>query len=190
MTKLIYTLFQAALINNVVLMSFFGIRPLATKSNTYQSVVQMGLVVTGVMVVASILTWLVHTIILVPFRAEYLQIVFFTLTMIATVYLFDIGVNRRYPDYANVWKTYRPFVYSNGLVLGVIVLNVQNQLGLMESVFSGLGGGLGFMLVMAIMVGIEERLDEAKIPRPFRGLPILFIAAGLLSLGFTVFSSF
>lgn len=190
MAKLFFVLFQAALINNFVLERFLGVSSLVGVSSPLESAVGMGLTVTMVMFIASVVTWLIHALILTPLGASYLQIVVFMLVIIGVVQRLEVYINKANPSWKKLLGVHLPLVTANGAILGVTVLTVQNQLSLIESAVYGIGGGLGFMLALVLMASIRDRLSTADIPRSFRGAPIIFITAAVLSLAFTVFSSF
>lgn len=190
MAKLIFVIFQAALINNFVLARFLGVTSFVGVSGQLEAAVGLGLTVTMVMFVASVMTWLIHTLILAPLGATYLALVIFMLVIVLVIQFFEMYINKANVSLKKLIGSYLPLVMANCAILGVTVLNVQNQLSLIESAFYGIGGGLGFMLALVLMAGIRERLSTADIPRSFQGMPIIFIAGAVLSLAFTVFSSF
>jgi len=183
-------LFQAALINNFVLTQFLGICPFIGVSNNYKSSLGMGFAVTFVMIVASMVTWLIQRWILVPLKAEYLQIVFFILVIAALVQFIEMVINKTSPLLKQMLGIFLPLITTNCAVLGVAILNINKGYGFIESLVHSLGAGLGFILALLLMAGIRERLDEADVPKCFKGVPIAFITGGLMSLGFIVFSSF
>ena len=180
MAKLMFILFQAAFINNFVLARFLGVSSFIGVSGHLESAVGIGLTVTLVMFITSLVTWITYTLVLVPLGATFLQIIFFMLVIIVVIQ----SLKRYLPD------VYLPLITANCAILGVTVLNVQNQLSLIESALYGMGGGLGFTLALVLMASIRERLSIADIPRSFQGTPIVFITGAILSIAFTVFSSF
>lgn len=183
-------LFQAALINNFVLTQFLGLCPFIGVSTSYKSSLGMGFAVTFVMIVASIVTWLIQHFILVPLNAEYLQIVFFILVIATLVQFIEMVINKTSPLLKQMLGIFLPLITTNCAVLGVALLNVKNSYSFIESIVHSVGAGLGFMLALLLMAGIRERLDEADVPKSFKGVPIAFITGGLMSLGFILFSSF
>ncbi|MDD5456606.1 MAG: electron transport complex subunit RsxA [Candidatus Margulisbacteria bacterium] len=190
MGKLLFLLVQAALINNFVLARFLGICPFIGVSNNFQSAGGMGMAVTFVMLVASIATWFIQKLILVPLHAEYLQVIFFILVIAGLVQFIEMIINKKSPVLKRMLGIYLPLITTNCAVLGVAVINVMNNYNLLESIIYSIGGGLGFTLALFLMAGIRERLEEANVPRIFKGVPIAFITGGLLSLSFILFSSF
>ena len=180
MGKLFFVLFQAAIINNFVLTRFLGATTAMAFAGTLTEAIHMGLSVTGVLVTASLLTWLVNALVLVPLGAHFLSLLFFMIIIVALLQI--VEVKHR--------GAYGLLLLTNCVVLGGTVLNIQNQFSFMESLFASIGGGLGFLMVLILLTSLRERLSHADIPRVFRGVPILLITAGILSLSLTVFSAF
>lgn len=190
MEKLIYIIFSAALINNFVLIRFLGLCPFIGVSKKLDSATGMGLAVTFVMVVASLVTWLIQYIVLRPLNAEYLQTIFFILVIAALVQFLEMFINKTSPVLKKSLGIFLPLITTNCAVLGVAVLNIMENYTLVESIAHALGAGFGFALSLWIMSGIRERLEMANVPAPFKGVPIAFVSAGILSLAFISFASF
>lgn len=190
MAKVLFILFNAALINNFVLSRFLGICPFIGVSNKQESSMGMGMAVTFVMVVASIVTWIIQKFILDPLGAGYLQTIFFILVIAALVQFLEMVINKTSPLLKGMLGIYLPLITTNCAVLGVTVLNVSDGNNLLDSILYGLGGGLGFWLALILMAGIRERLEETKVPKYFKGVPIAFITGGIMSLAFIAFGAF
>ncbi len=190
MAKLLFILFQAALINNFVLVRFLGVTSMLSHTFQLEAAVGMGFAVTLVMVLASLITGLINSLILMPLGASFLQLTFFMITIVVLVQVLALYLGQKSPKMHQQMGVYMPLLLTNCAILGVTVLNVQNQLTLVESLFFSLGGGLGFLLVLVVMTSLRERLEGADVPRSFRGAPIMLVAAAILSLSLTVFSSF
>jgi len=188
--KLFFILFSAAFINNFVLSRFLGICPFVGVSNKQESSMGMGLAVTFVMVVASIVTWFMQIYILKPLNAEYLQTIFFILVIAALVQFLEAVINKTSPLLKSMLGIYLPLITTNCAVLGVTVLNITEKYTLLESTINSLGGGLGFLLALILMAGLRERLEESKVPKHFQGVPIAFITGGIMSLAFIAFGAF
>ena len=148
----------ALLIENFVFVKFYGICPFLGVSQKTETAVGMGLAVTFTMTIASALTWPLYHFILKPLHIEYLETA--------------LGI-------------YLPLITTNCAVLGVALLNVQNDYNFIESVVYGFAAGLGFLLAIFLLSLVRERFEFAKIPKPFRGVPIALIAGGLLALAFS-----
>lgn len=190
MAKILFILFNAALINNFVLSRFLGICPFVGVSNKQESSMGMGLAVTFVMVVASIVTFGIQKLILDPLGAGYLQTIFFILVIAALVQFLEMVINKTSPLLKGMLGIYLPLITTNCAILGVTVLNITEGYTLFESIVHSLGAGLGFLLALVLMAGIRERLEEAKVPKYFKGVPIAFITGGIMSLAFIAFGAF
>jgi electron transport complex protein RnfA len=190
MAKLIFILFQAALINNFVLVRFLGVCSFIGATGQLEVAVGMGLAVTLIMVLSTILTWLAYSLILVPLGATFLQLLFFMIIIVSLVQALALFIEKTNPKLQKVLGVYVPLFISNCAVLGVTILNVQNQLSFIESVVYATGAGVGFLFALVLVSSIRERLDSADIPRVFQGVPIVLVTAAILSLSLTVFSSF
>ncbi len=190
MGKLIFILFQAALINNFILVRFLGVTSLIDNTFHMETAIGMGFAVSLVMVMASVITWFINSLILVPLGASFLQLVFFMMTIVILIQVLALYLGQKKTKWHQQLGGYVPLLVTNCAILGVTVLNVQSQLTLIESLFASLGAGLGFLLILVVMTSLRERLEGADVPRSFRGVPILFVTAAILSLALTVFSSF
>ncbi len=190
MAHIFFILFSAALINNFVLSRFLGICPFVGVSGKQESSIGMGLAVTVVMVVASIVTWFIQKLILDPLNAGYLQTIFFILVIASLVQFLEAVINKTSPALKSMLGIYLPLITTNCAVLGVTVLNITDGNGLFDSILYSLGGGLGFLLSLVLMAGIRERLEESNVPKYFKGVPITFITGGIMSLAFIAFGAF
>lgn len=190
MGKLLFILFNAALINNFVLSRFLGICPFVGVSKKAGASLGMGLAVMFVMLVASVVTWVIQYAILTPLNAAYLQTIFFILIIAALVQFIEMVINKTSPVLKRALGIYLPLITTNCAILGLAVLNIMENYTLLESIVNSIGAGLGFLLALMMMAGIRERLENAPIPRAFQGVPIAFITGGIMSLGFIAFSAF
>lgn len=190
MAKLLFILFQAALINNFILVRFLGVTSMLGQTFQMEVAIGMGFAVTLVMVLASLITWFINSLILIPLGVSFLQLVFFMITIVVLVQVLALYLGQKSPKLHQQMGVYMPLLLTNCAILGVTVLNVQNQLTLIESLFFSVGGGLGFLMVLVVMTSLRDRLEGADVPQSFRGAPIMLVAAAILSLALTVFSSF
>jgi electron transport complex protein RnfA len=177
-----------ALVNNVVLVKFLGLCPFMGVSNKLDSALGMGLATTFVLTLAAFASWLIERAILQPLDIGFLRIMTFILVIAAVVQFTEMAVRKLSPTLYQVLGIFLPLITTNCAVLGVALLNVQQEHGVLESVLYGFGSALGFTLVMVIFAGLRERLALAQVPATFAGTPIAFIAAGLLSLAFMGFA--
>ncbi|HOF26254.1 MAG TPA: electron transport complex subunit RsxA [Clostridia bacterium] len=184
---IIYISFGAILMNNFVLSNFLGICPFLGVSKKLSSAVGMGVAVIFVMTLASVVTYLTNTYLLVPYNLEYLQTLTFILVIAGLVQFIEMFMKKALPSLYKALGIYLPLITTNCAVLGVALLNVQYGYNLWQSALYGATGGLGFMIATIIFAGIRERLDMNDVPKYFKGLPIALITAAFLSMAFTGF---
>ncbi len=174
-------------INNFILTQFLGLCPFIGVSRNTESAVGMGFAVIFVMSIASFATWAINTFILVPFGIDYLQIITFILVIAGLVQLVEMVIQKISPPLYKALGIYLPLITTNCAVLGIAVIAVKKEYGAFESFTAGFAAGLGFLLAIFLMSTIREKLDTEWIPKPFRGMPITFITAGLMALAFMAF---
>ncbi len=188
MENLLIILFAAIFVNNFVLSKFLGICPFIGVSKRTSPAFGMGIAVTFVMFFASMITWAVYTYVLVPFGAEYLQILVFIIVIASFVQLIEMFLRRNFVSLYNALGIYLPLITTNCAVLGVAFLNIQKGYSLAAASVNSFGAGLGFTLALLLMSAIREKLELADIPRPFRGVPIALITAAMMSMAFMAFA--
>ncbi len=188
MNDLLLILLGTALVNNVVLVKFLGLCPFMGVSGKVESAIGMGFATTFVLTLATLVTWLLEHLVLVPLDIGFLRILTFILVIAAVVQFTEMVVRKISPILYQVLGIYLPLITTNCAVLGVALLNAQAGHGFVQSVLYGFGSALGFTLVMILFAGMRERLALAQVPPAFAGTPIAFIAAGLLSLAFMGFA--
>ena len=181
-------LLGTALVNNVVLVKFLGLCPFMGVSNKLDTALSMGLATTFVLTLAATASWMIEHYILLPLDIGFLRILSFILVIAAVVQLTEMVIHKTSPFLYQLLGIFLPLITTNCAVLGVALLNVQEQHSFMQSMVYGIGSALGFTLVMVIFAGIRERLALSNVPVAFAGTPIAFIAAGLLSLAFMGFA--
>ena len=178
----------AILANNFIFSQFLGICPFLGVSKKVDTAVGMGIAVTFVMGLASAITWLVNTFILIPFDLGYMQTVAFILVIAALVQFIEMFLQKAMPSLYTALGVYLPLITTNCAVLGVALLNIQNNYNFISSVVYGITGGLGFLLAIVLFASIRERLVFAEYPKAFEGFPIALVTAGLMALAFMGFS--
>ena len=178
----------AILSNNFIFSQFLGICPFLGVSKKVDTAVGMGVAVTFVMGLASAITWLVNTFILVKFNLMYMQTVAFILVIAALVQFIEMFLQKAMPTLYTALGIYLPLITTNCAVLGVALLNVQNSYNFIESVVYGITGGIGFLLAIVLFASIREKLVFAEYPKSFDGFPIALVTAGLMALAFMGFS--
>ena len=185
---LITIIIGAIFVNNFILTRFLGLCPFFGVSKKTKPALGMGIAVIFVMTLASIATWLAYTLILVPLKLEYLQIIVFILVIATLVQFVELFLRKANPILYKALGIYLPLITTNCAVLGVALLNVQEKYSFIQAVVFGFSAGVGFMLALLLMSGIRERLELSKLPKAFEGLPIAFIVAALMSMAFLAFS--
>ena len=178
----------AILSNNFIFSQFLGICPFLGVSKKVDTAVGMGIAVTFVMGLASAITWLVNTFILVKFDLMYMQTVAFILVIASLVQFIEMFLQKSMPTLYTALGVYLPLITTNCAVLGVALLNIQNNYNFIESVVYGITGGLGFLLAIVLFASIREKLVFADYPKCWDGFPIALVTAGLMALAFMGFS--
>ena len=180
-------LFTAALVNNFVLSQFMGICPFLGVSKKVETAAGMGGAVVFVITIASLCTSILYNYLLVPAQLEYLNTIVFILVIAALVQFVEMVLKKMMPALYKSLGVYLPLITTNCAVLGVALLSVQNEYGVLESVVNGIGASLGFLLAIVLMAGIREKLENSNIPEAFKGTPIVLITAGLMAIAFCGF---
>jgi electron transport complex protein RnfA len=187
-SDLILILVGTVLVNNFVLVRFLGLCPFMGVSRNLEAALGMSLATAFVLTLSSAVSYLLHEYVLVPLEIGYLRTISFILVIAVSVQFTEIMVRRLSPLLDQVLGIFIPLIATNCAVLGVALLNVQQAKGFVQSVFFGFGAATGFALVIVLFAAIRERLDAADIPRPFRGMAIALMTAGMMSLAFMGFS--
>ena len=186
-TTLLAITLGAILANNFIFSQFLGICPFLGVSKKVDTAVGMGIAVTFVMGLASAITWVVN-LLLVKLGLDYMQTVAFILVIAALVQFIEMFLQKSMPTLYTALGVYLPLITTNCAVLGVALLNIQNNYNFIESVVYGITGGLGFLLAIVLFASIRERLVFADYPKSFEGFPIALVTAGLMALAFMGFS--
>ena len=184
MTGILIILMSSILVNNFVMVKFLGICPFLGVSKQVETAIGMGLAVTFVMAVASAATYIVQELILIPLGIEYMQTIAFILVIAALVQFVEMVIQKTSPTLYQALGVYLPLITTNCAVLGVAILNIESGYNLLETIFNGVGGALGFTLAICVFAGIRERLELSSVPKALKGFPIALITAGLMSIAF------
>ena len=183
------TLFMSAVIvNNFVLTRFLGLCIFFGVSKNLNASVGMGMAVTSVMTLSSMLAWVVYTFVLAPLGLTFLTTVVFVLLIASFVQLLEVIIKKQAPALYNMWGIYLLLIATNCIVLSVPLLNVESNFGFLESLVFAVGSGAGFALAIVLMASVREKLRLADVPKALDGLGIAFILAGMLALAFLGFS--
>lgn len=188
MFKLLAIFFTMVLTENYVLVQFIAICPFLGVSKNLDSSIGMSGAVIFVMTIASAVTWVLYTYVLVPFHLQYLQTIMFILVIAALVQLVEIVLKRFIKPLYNALGIYLPLITTNCAVLAVTLLNIENAYTFAESCMDGFAAGVGFGLAMVLFCGVRRSLEYAKPPKCFEGLPITLVAAALTSITFMGFT--
>lgn len=188
MKTLIIILMSSILVNNYTLSKFLGICPFLGVSKKTDQATGMGIAVTAVMVVATAVTWPIQTYVLDNLGLGFLQTIVFILVIATLVQFVEIVLKKYIPALHKSLGVYLPLITTNCAVLGVTINNISDGYNFIESIFSALGCGLGFLLAMVLFAGVRSVLEgNNKIPKRLQGLPITLIAASIVSLSFMGF---
>ena len=169
----------AVLINNFILVQFLGICPFMGVSKKMDTSIGMGLAVIFVMGLASALCYPV-SLLLDALGLKYMRTVAFILVIAALVQFVEMFLKKAMPTLYEALGVYLPLITTNCAVLGVVLLNVQNDYNFIESVVYGITGGIGFLLAIVLFSSIRERLEFSDPPKAFKGFPIALVTAGLM----------
>ena len=186
--SLILIIIVAIFVNNVVLAQFLGICPFLGVSKKVDTASGMGMAVTAVLVVATIVTYLIQVYVLNAFGLEYLQTIAFILVIAALVQMIEIILKKTMPALYQALGVFLPLITTNCCILGVAILVIQKDYDLLEGIVYALSTGIGFLLAMVLFAGLREQLDLLDVPKAFRGVPIALVTAGLLAMAFMGFS--
>ena len=188
MKEILAILVSAILVDNFVLSKFMGICPFIGVSKKTSSAMGMSVAVTFVMVMSAALTYPIYTYILVPNGMEYLRTMAFILVIALYVQLVEIIIKRFMPPLYKALGIYLPLITTNCAVLGVTILNIDSEYNFGHSLVNAFGAGIGFMVALLLFSGIRERIDNADVPKMFKGVPAALIAAGIVAASFMGFS--
>ena len=174
-------------VQNFILVQFMGLCPFIGVSRNSESAIGMGMAVTFVTAIASVVCWAVYHFLLVPFDLDYLRTIAFILVIAALVQLVEMVIKKMSPALYKALGIYLPLITTNCAVLGIAIIAIDNNYNMLESFFAGLAAGLGFTMAIILMSNIREKLETTAVRSVFNGVPIAFISAGLMALAFMAF---
>lgn len=174
-------------VQNFILVQFLGLCPFIGVSKNSESAIGMGMAVTFVTAIASVVCWAVYYFLLVPFGLEYLKTIAFILVIASLVQLVEMVIRKMSPALYKALGIYLPLITTNCAVLGIAIINIDNGYNLLEAFLAGAAAGLGFTMAIVLMSNIREKLDMTPVRKVFRGVPIAFISAGIMALAFMAF---
>jgi electron transport complex protein RnfA len=184
MPEYLLLLIGTVFVNNIVLVKFLGLCPFMGVSRKIETAIGMSAATTFVLTLSAILSYLINSWVLAPLGLEYLRTIAFIIAIAAVVNFTEMVVHKTSPLLYNVLGIFLPLITTNCAVLGVALINVQEQNSFIESVIYGFGAALGFSLVLILFAAMRERINVADVPAPFKGSAIGLITAGLMSLAF------
>ena len=188
MADYLLILVSTVLVNNFVLVKFLGLCPFMGVSRKLETATGMALATTFVLTLSSVCSYLVNHYLLEPLDLTYLRTVSFILVIAVVVQFTEMVVHKTSPLLYQVLGIFLPLITTNCAVLGVALLNVQQDFNFLQSAVYGFGAAAGFSLVMILFAAIRERITAADVPMVFRGAPIALVTAGIMAMAFMGFS--
>ncbi len=186
--RLFELVIAASLINNFVFTRFLGLCIFFGVSKKMETAVGMSITFIAVMVISAAFSWLIFTHVMVPFDITFLKIVIFIGVVAALVQASDSIIRKVSPALYYKLGVYLALIATNCIIIAVPLINSGEGYSFIESLFFGLGSGIGFALALIIMASIREKLELANVPAPFKGMPLAFVTTGLIALAFTGFA--
>jgi electron transport complex protein RnfA len=190
MGELLLIALGAALVNNFVLVQLLGVCPFIAGSQRVEGALGLSLAMALVLAVAAGATQLVDRYVLRPYELEHLRLFALLLVIGAAVGIIEVAMRRFSPILQRVLGLYVPVVATNCAVLGVALINTAASRSFVAALFYGAGAAVGFGLALTLFAAMRERVALADVPVAFRGAPITFVTAGILSLAFMAFAGF
>lgn len=193
-SKLFVIIISSIFINNFVIVRFLGLCPYIGVSKKLDSALGMGMAVIFVMTMASTITWMIYNFLLNPTTSifgldlTFLRTITFILSIAVLVQFVEMVIKKTVPTLYKALGIYLPLITTNCAVLGVSILNINENYNFLGAIVNGLSAGIGFTLVLLLMAGIRQRLEFANVPKSLKGMPIAFIVAGCMALAFLGFS--
>ena len=186
--ELLLILISTALVSNVVLSQFLGLCPFLGVSKKVETAAGMGTAVIFVITLSSAVAGVIYKFVLVPLDITYLQTIVFILVIAALVQFVEMVLKKYMVSLYEALGVYLPLITTNCAVLGVALTNVQENYGILAGTVNGFATALGFTISIIILAGIREKMAYNDIPKPFRGMPIVMVTAGLMAIAFCGFS--
>ncbi|SFK73471.1 electron transport complex subunit RsxA [Proteiniphilum acetatigenes] len=186
--EIIGIIIVAIFVNNVVLAQFLGICPFLGVSKKVDTAIGMGLAVTFVLTIATIVTFLLQKGILEPSGLGYLQTISFILVIAALVQMVEIVLKKISPSLYQALGVFLPLITTNCVILGVAILVIQKDYNLLESVIYAVATAIGYAMALIIFSSIREQLALTRVPKAMKGIPLALITAGIMAMAFMGFS--
>ncbi|MCR5762291.1 MAG: RnfABCDGE type electron transport complex subunit A [Treponema sp.] len=187
MSDVLSIFIKSMLVDNVVFIQYLAICPFIGMTSETGKATGMGFATTFVIVLATAVTWPLYKLIMVPLGLQFLQTLFFILVIASLVQLVEFYLKKSAPGLYSSMGIFLSLITTNCAVLGVTINCISKEYNYGQSIIYALGSAAGFLLSMIIMSGVRSKLKIARVPKAFAGTPILYVAAGLLSLAFLGF---
>ncbi|EID84951.1 electron transport complex, RnfABCDGE type, A subunit [Treponema sp. JC4] len=187
MIDLIQLIIKSAIVDNVVFIQYLAICPFIGMTAETDKATGMGIATSFVIILATAVTWPIYKLVMIPLGLQFLQTLIFILVIASLVQLVEFFLKKSIPALYRSMGVYLALITTNCAVLGVTINCISKNYNYGESLVYALGSAIGFLISMVVMSGVRSRLKIAKLPRSFQGTPILYVAAGLLSLAFLGF---
>lgn len=184
LTHIVIIFLSSILVENLVLSKFLGMCPFLGVTQKTETALGMGIAVTFVLVLTAMFAWLVNVTILVPLRAEYLQILAYILIIACLVQFVEVLVRKFIPPLYNALGIFLPLITTNCAVIGIPLINSSRGYNLVEGMIFALGSGIGFAVAMVMFSGVREKLAKSDIPESLKGVPVALFAASLVAMSF------
>jgi electron transport complex protein RnfA len=184
MSEYLLLLVGTVFVNNIVLVKFLGLCPFMGVSRKVETAIGMSAATTFVLTLSAVLSYMINSWVLEPLGLEFLRTIAFIIAIAAVVNFTELVVHKTSPLLYNVLGIFLPLITTNCAVLGVALINVQEQNSFLQSAIFGFGAALGFSLVLILFAAMRERVNVADVPAPFQGAAIGLVTAGLMSLAF------
>lgn len=175
------------LVNNILLIQYLGNCPFLGTSKKMETATGMGMAVVFVLVLAGVITWLVEAYILKPFGLEYLRTIAFILIIAALVQFVEMFLKKSIPALYKGLGIFLPLITTNCAVMGVCLININEEYTFLQTVVSSFSYAAGFGLALVLFAGVRERILLARVPKPLEDTAIGLVTAGMLSLAFFAF---
>ena len=188
MKSLIAIIVTTALVNNVVLSQFLGICSFLGVSSQKKASLSLGMAVTAVLTVSSLVAGMLYQYVLLPLHLEYLKTIVFILVIAALVQMVEMFLKKNAHAVYQSLGIYLPLITTNCAVLGVALTNVQNGYTILEGTVAGFGTAVGYTISIVLLAVIREHIDQDAVPAPFRGAPIVLLCATLMAMAFMGFA--
>ena len=187
-SELLIIAIGSAFVSNVVLSQFYGLCPFLGVSRQLKTAGGMGVAVIFVITLASLVSSLIYSFLLKPFDLDYLKTIVFILVIAALVQFVEMFLKKNIPALYESLGVYLPLITTNCAVLGTALTNVQEEYNVLYAVVNGFATAAGFAVAICILAGIREKMRYNNIPKPFQGMPIVLVTAGLMAIAFCGFS--